>query len=82
VTFLISFLIVELFSQQMKEQTSKTDSSRFHESEILAAIRGIRFGIVEIVVHDSRVMEIRQTKRVRFEANTPGASTTNLKTGG
>ena len=66
----------------MKEQTSKTDSSRFHESEILAAIRGIRFGIVEIVVHDSRVTEIRQTKRVRFEASSPKSPTTNLKTGG
>jgi hypothetical protein len=66
----------------MKEQTPKNDSSRFHESEILAAIRGIRFGIVEIVVHDSRVMEIRQTKRVRLEASSPKSPTTNLKTGG
>ena len=36
------------------------------EQEILQAIRGIRFGVVEIVVHDSRVTEIRQTRRVRL----------------
>jgi len=36
------------------------------EQEILQAIRGIRFGVVEVVVHDSRVTEIRQTRRVRL----------------
>ena len=36
------------------------------EQEILQAIRGIRFGVVEVVVHDLRVTEIRQTRRVRL----------------
>jgi hypothetical protein len=39
------------------------------EQEILQAIRGIRFGLVEIVVHESRVTEIRQTRRVKLRAN-------------
>ena len=39
------------------------------EQEILQAIRGIRFGLVEIVVHESRVTEIRQTRRVRLPGN-------------
>jgi hypothetical protein len=37
--------------------------------EILKAIRDLKFGVVEVVVHDSRVTEIRQTRRQRFEKN-------------
>jgi len=40
--------------------------------EILKAVSNLRFGLVEIVVHDGRVTEIRQTRRQRFE-NTKSA---------
>jgi hypothetical protein len=35
--------------------------------EILKALGALKFGVVEIVVHDGRVTEIRQTRRQRFE---------------
>ncbi|MBN8710734.1 MAG: hypothetical protein BGO12_00625 [Verrucomicrobia bacterium 61-8] len=36
------------------------------EKQILAAVREVKFGFVEIVVHDRRVTEIRQTRRTRL----------------
>ncbi|PTX96287.1 DUF2292 domain-containing protein [Spartobacteria bacterium LR76] len=36
------------------------------EKQILAAVREVKFGVVEIVVHDRRVTEIRQTRRTRL----------------
>ena len=34
---------------------------------ILQALRGIRFGAVEIVVHDGKVVQIERKERVRFD---------------
>lgn len=36
------------------------------EEQILTAVRDLTFGVVEIVVHDRRVTEIRQTRRTRL----------------
>ena len=52
------------------------------EQEILQAIRGIRFGVVEVVVHDSRVAEIRQTRRVRFVSGESDKISSHPITGG
>ena len=37
------------------------------EKEILVAIRGIRYGSVEIVIHNSEVVQIERKEKVRFE---------------
>jgi hypothetical protein len=37
------------------------------EREILDAVRGIRFGSVEIVIHDSRVVQVIRTEKVRVD---------------
>ena len=37
------------------------------EAEVLRAIRDTRFGTVEIVVHQSRVVQITRSEKVRFE---------------
>jgi len=41
--------------------------------EILRAIQSLRFGSLEIVVHDGRVTQIERREKVRFsqEANQP-----------
>ena len=52
------------------------------EEEILQAIRGVRFGIVEIVVHDSRVTEIRQTRRLRLASGESDKISSHPITGG
>jgi hypothetical protein len=37
------------------------------EQEILAALRDIRFGSVEIVIQDSRVVQIERREKVRLD---------------
>lgn len=42
------------------------------EGEILKAVRRIRFGSVEITIHDSRVVQIEQKEKVRIAMKDPG----------
>jgi hypothetical protein len=37
------------------------------EREILEAVRGIRYGSVEVVIHDSQVVQVVRTEKVRME---------------
>jgi len=39
----------------------------FPAEEILAAVKDLRFGVVEVHVHESNVTEIRQIRRTRFQ---------------
>ncbi len=40
------------------------------ERQILNAIQTIRFGAVEVVIHDSRVVQIELSEKIRFDAKT------------
>lgn len=60
--------------------TIQTDAARraldrsSEEEEILRAVRGLDFGVVEVVVHERRITEIRETRRTRFQqARTHGS---------
>lgn len=37
------------------------------EQAILLALKGIRYGSVEIMVHDSRVVQIERKEKTRFD---------------
>ena len=37
------------------------------EQHILEAIRSLKYGAVEIMVHDSRIVQVEKTEKVRFE---------------
>jgi hypothetical protein len=37
------------------------------EREVLEAVRALRFGSIEIVVHDGRVVQIETRAKVRFD---------------
>jgi hypothetical protein len=48
------------------------------EREILDAVRGIRYGSVEVVVHDAKVVQVVRTEKVRIDSprdGRPAAST-------
>lgn len=38
------------------------------QAEILRALREVKFGSVEIVIHDSRVVQIERREKTRFTA--------------
>ncbi|MGH8613774.1 MAG: YezD family protein [Gammaproteobacteria bacterium] len=35
--------------------------------QVLRALRGIRYGSIELVVHDGRVVQIERREKLRFE---------------
>jgi len=47
---------------------SNHNGHRQVEQAILQALKGIRFGSVEIVVHDSKVVQIERKEKTRFDA--------------
>jgi hypothetical protein len=53
-------------STQVKEFTRENEEHRKLAAEILDAIKGIKYGGVEITVHDSRVVQIDRRERFRF----------------
>lgn len=42
-------------------------SPREHEADVLRAIRDTQFGTVEIVVHQSRIVQITRSEKHRFD---------------
>jgi hypothetical protein len=52
----------------MKKDEERTERvGKEIENEILRAIRKIQFGSVEIVIHDSRVVQFEVREKVRVE---------------
>jgi|GEM_PF-1718988 len=37
------------------------------EKAVLQALRSLQFGSVEVVVHDGRIVEVNQKRKVRFQ---------------
>jgi hypothetical protein len=52
------------FSQVLKGKSS--DELKWLEL-VIQHVGSLRYGVVEIVVHDSRVIQIEKTERVRLE---------------
>jgi hypothetical protein len=54
--------------------TSRTDAHSAPDSDeilrrIASAISGVRFGSVEVVIQDSRVVQIERKEKFRFDKN-------------
>lgn len=47
--------------------TTNPQSDQTVEQAILLALKGIRFGSVEIIVHDSRVVQIERKEKMRID---------------
>ena len=48
-------------------ETERMEGNRAVEREILEAIAEIRYGSIEIVIQDSRVVQIERREKVRFD---------------
>lgn len=53
------------------QQTENEVAAQSGSEEWLEAVRrqvgSLRFGVVQVVVHDSRVVQIEKTEKIRFE---------------
>ncbi len=53
----------------MKTASTTALPDRYHSTEILDALRSLEYGSLEIVIHDSEVVQIIRKERVRFDRN-------------
>ena len=49
------------------QETTSPHSDQTVEQAILRALKGIRYGSVEIIIHDSRVVQIERKEKTRFD---------------
>ena len=54
----------------MSPTTTETKADAALLRQIMAAIRGIRYGSVELVIHDARVVQVE--RREKFRPDSPG----------
>jgi len=56
-------------SEQSHEKAgiNSGDETQNVEKKILQAIKGLSFGSVEIIIHDSKVVQIKRKERFRFD---------------
>jgi hypothetical protein len=40
------------------------------ERHILDAIKDIRYGAVEVLIHDARIVQVEKTEKIRFDPRT------------
>ena len=52
---------------RLDQDVANPSSDRAVEQAILLALKGIRFGSVEIIVHDSKVVQIERKEKTRFD---------------
>lgn len=66
------------FSTSMKTSPDSSAASRETPSTWLeivqSRVNGLRFGVVQIVIHDGRVTQVESTERVRLPAETSTVS--------
>lgn len=56
-----------------RTETDRTAPDGLHPEEraVIAAIRDTRYGNVEIVVHQSRIVQLVRSEKLRFEPASP-----------
>jgi len=53
--------------QAIHDVTNLSEAEKQFLSQVLGAVRSIRFGYVHIVVQDSTVVQIEKTEKTRFD---------------
>ncbi|MGB8955618.1 MAG: YezD family protein [Tumebacillaceae bacterium] len=52
----------------MEEQTDRILVEDPRVAQVLRALEGLEYGIVQITVHDSQILQIERTEKYRFAA--------------
>lgn len=52
--------------------TAAENASADAREKVLQALKGIRYGSVEIVIHDSRIVQIERKEKMRLEGEGNG----------
>ena len=49
-----------------RQQTGAPDRT-IADEEILRAVRNVRFGSVEVIIHDSKIVQVERREKIRFQ---------------
>lgn len=52
--------------QKRDVQEQRADEAGIQQ-EILRAVKDVRFGSVEVVIHDSKVVQVERREKIRFQ---------------
>ena len=64
--------LLNMSTQQRVIQSQEHNEDIAHK--ILLAIKDLRFGSVEIVIHDSKVVQIERKEKIRIDTNSSRAT--------
>ena len=65
--------------KEMKELPPLTEEERVWLSIVRRQVRSLRFGVVQIVVHNARVTQVERTEKLRLDEATRLAADDNLR---
>ena len=51
--------------QKLARTAAIPDAERLAVDEVISALRDVRFGTVQLTIHEGRVVEIQKTERIR-----------------
>lgn len=54
-------------AQQSENEVAAQSGSEEWLEQVRRQVGSLRFGVVQVVVHDSRVVQIEKTEKIRFE---------------
>ena len=54
-------------AQQTENEVAAQSGSEEWLEQVRRQVGSLRFGVVQVVVHDSRVVQIEKTEKIRFE---------------
>jgi len=61
---------MDIYMSQIQQKTPPGGPGETKWLELVVQhVKSLRYGVVEIVVHDSRVIQIEKTERVRLDKN-------------
>ena len=63
---------LNMSTQQQVIQSQEHNQDIAHK--ILLAIKELRFGSVEVVIHDSKVVQIERKEKIRIDTNSSGTT--------
>jgi hypothetical protein len=55
-------------ARKLAQPGTAPDHERVAHDEVLRALREVRYGTVQLTIHDGRVVEIQKTERIRLAA--------------
>jgi hypothetical protein len=50
------------------KKPSQVQITREIVDQIVSVLQGVRFGSIEIVIHDSKIVQIERKEKIRFDA--------------